>query len=125
MIWLLRCTFLISLFGAAILMVVCAILVGAVWAVIPAIFKAFFKTNESLFTLMMNYIATCLVSVMITVWYPKGSGSVARIKDYALPEVINDVIAKTLLADEFSVKIVKVFPYDAFPTTIAGGQFNE
>ncbi len=30
---------------------------GGIWAVIPAFFKAKFGTNETLFTLMMNYIA--------------------------------------------------------------------
>ena len=73
-----------------LLMVVTSISAGIVWAVIPAIFKAFFKTNESLFTLMMNYIAAGLVSLMITVWYPKGSGSVHPVKAYALPEVVNE-----------------------------------
>ena len=38
-------------------MIVASIATGIVWALIPAFFKAFFKTNESLFTLMMNYIA--------------------------------------------------------------------
>lgn len=73
-----------------ILMVISSITAGVVWAVIPAIFKAFFKTNESLFTLMMNYIAAGLVSLMITVWYPTGSGSVRPVKGYALPEIYND-----------------------------------
>lgn len=59
-----------------LILVVTSITAGIVWAILPAIFKAFFKTNESLFTLMMNYIAAGLVTVMITVWFPKGSGSV-------------------------------------------------
>ncbi len=57
-----------------ILMIVSSMLVGAIWAVIPAIFKAFLKTNESLFTLMMNYIAVGIVEYFIMVWFP-GSGS--------------------------------------------------
>ena len=80
-----------------LLMVVSSIAAGIVWAVIPAIFKAFFKTNESLFTLMMNYIAAGLVSLMITVWYPTGSGSVYPVKAYALPEVINDYMLTILV----------------------------
>ncbi len=52
--------------GAVIpLMIITSILAGAIWAVIPAIFKAFFKTNESLFTLMTNYIALELVAFFI------------------------------------------------------------
>ena len=39
-------------------MCVASILAGAIWAAIPAIFKAKWNTNETLFTLMMNYVAT-------------------------------------------------------------------
>lgn len=63
-----------------IIMIPAAIIGGAIWAVIPAIFKAFFKTNESLFTLMMNYIAMVLVNLCITVWVPSGSGSLPPIE---------------------------------------------
>ena len=38
-----------------------SILFGAIWAVIPAIFKAQWNTNETLFTLMMNYIAIQII----------------------------------------------------------------
>ncbi len=56
-----------------ILSVISSIVAGALWAVIPAIFKAFFNTNESLFTLMMNYIAQCLVTLFIAMWVKSGS----------------------------------------------------
>ena len=56
-----------------LLMLVAAVVGGIIWAVIPAIFKARWNTNESLFTLMMNYIAIQLVSCMINVWNPSGS----------------------------------------------------
>ena len=49
-----------------------SILAGAIWGVIPAIFKAFFNTNETLFTLMMNYIATQIIAYYV---YIKGGGS--------------------------------------------------
>ncbi len=56
--------------------VAAALLAGAIWGVIPAIFKAKFGTNETLFTLMMNYIATQLVAFFCVVWEnPKGSGT--------------------------------------------------
>jgi general nucleoside transport system permease protein len=38
-------------------MAVAGMIGGAVWALIPGLFKAFSNTNETLFTLMMNYIA--------------------------------------------------------------------
>ncbi len=61
--------------GALIaLMLVSALISGVVWAGIPAVFKARFGTNETLFTLMMNYVAIQLVNTMIAVWVPNGSG---------------------------------------------------
>ena len=63
-----------------VLIVLSGIAAGAVWAVIPAIFKAKWNTNETLFTLMMNYVATQLVAYFIIVWEsPKGSGKVGII----------------------------------------------
>ena len=43
-------------------MIIASILAGAIWALIPAFFKAQWNTNETLFTLMMNYIAIQIVS---------------------------------------------------------------
>lgn len=40
-----------------LLMMLAGIIGGGIWALIPAFFKAQFNTNETLFTLMMNYIA--------------------------------------------------------------------
>ena len=63
-----------------VLIVIAGILAGAVWAVIPAIFKAKWNTNETLFTLMMNYVATQLVAYFVIVWEnPKGSGQIGII----------------------------------------------
>lgn len=62
------------------IMIVSSIVAGAVWALIPAIFKAQWNTNETLFTLMMNYIAIQLVSFFCFKWSnPKGSGSIGVI----------------------------------------------
>ena len=67
--WLLICT-----------MVVASIAAGAVWAVIPAFFKAKWNTNETLFTLMMNYVATQLVAFFVILWeVPKGAGKIGII----------------------------------------------
>lgn len=63
-----------------VLIIAAGIVAGAVWGVIPAIFKAKWNTNETLFTLMMNYVATQLVAYFIIVWEsPKGSGKVGII----------------------------------------------
>ena len=63
-----------------LLEIVAAIAAGAIWALIPAIFKARWNTNETLFTLMMNYVATQLVAYYVIRWeVPKGSGKIGII----------------------------------------------
>ena len=63
-----------------LLVVVASIVAGAIWAVIPAVFKAIWNTNETLFTLMMNYIAIQIVSYFVYIWsVPKGSGKIGVI----------------------------------------------
>ncbi len=56
-----------------IIMFVASIVAGAIWAGIPGIFKAIWNTNETLFTLMMNYVAMQIVSFFIMLWVPSGS----------------------------------------------------
>lgn len=71
-----------SLHGVALLVVmfVTSIVAGALWAAIPAFFKARFNTNETLFTLMMNYVAAQIVAYFVIVWEnPKGSGTIGII----------------------------------------------
>lgn len=60
----------VSNFIAIIVCLLLAVVFGIIWAVIPAVFKAFFNTNETLFTLMMNYIAAGLVMACIYAWSP-------------------------------------------------------
>ena len=61
-------------------MILFSVIAGAVWGLIPAIFKAKWNTNETLFTLMMNYVATQLVAYFCVVWEsPKGSGQIGII----------------------------------------------
>ncbi len=55
-----------------VVIAITSILAGAIWGVIPAIFKALFNTNETLFTLMMNYIATQIIAYYV---YLVGGGS--------------------------------------------------
>ena len=63
-----------------LLMVIYSVLAGAIWAGIPAFFKARFNTNETLFTLMMNYVATQLVAFFVILWeVPKGAGQIGII----------------------------------------------
>jgi len=50
-----------------LVMFLASILAGAIWGLIPAFFKAKWKTNETLFTLMMNYIAMSFVSCAVNI----------------------------------------------------------
>lgn len=63
-----------------LLMLVAGVAAGAVWGLIPAIFKAIWDTNETLFTLMMNYIATFIVSYFLMVWTPSGSSTLGSLQ---------------------------------------------
>lgn len=67
---------------------------GAIWGVIPALFKAHFRTNETLFTLMMNYVAIQLTSFFVAKWEnPYGSNTVGVInqatKDGWFPSIFD------------------------------------
>lgn len=70
-------------------MVISSIVAGAIWAVIPALCKAFFNTNESLLTLMMNYIAQGLVTFFVAVWVKSGSGNLQPIPYGNIPQIGN------------------------------------
>jgi simple sugar transport system permease protein len=86
-----------SMPNAALILVmfVASLAAGAIWAMIPAIFKAKWNTNETLFTLMMNYVATQLVAFFVIVWEkPKGSGQIGIINQSTnagwLPRVLDN-----------------------------------
>lgn len=59
-----------------LIMAVCSILAGILWGVIPAFFKAFWGTNETLFTLMMNYVAIQLIDFFLKIADKSGSNTV-------------------------------------------------
>jgi len=55
-----------------LVILISSVVAGAIWGVLPAIFKAKYNTNETLFTLMMNYVATQIVKYYL---YIEGGGS--------------------------------------------------
>lgn len=68
------------------LMFVASILSGALWGVIPGYFKAKIKANETLFTLMMNYVAIQLVKYFVILWEKQiGAGVMSTLTSGALP----------------------------------------
>ena len=69
-----------------LVMLITSIVAGAIWGVIPGIFKANWNTNETLFTLMMNYVAIQLTSYSVAQWEsPPGSNSVGIIMNGWFP----------------------------------------
>ena len=63
-----------------VIMFVLSLVAGGIWGIIPAIFKARWNANETLFTLMMNYIAIQLTSFFVAKWEnPFGSNTVGII----------------------------------------------
>ena len=68
-----------------VVMTVASILAGIIWAVIPAVFKAQWNTNETLFTLMMNYVAIQLISYFLKTFVKTSSGVLTPMEEYGLP----------------------------------------
>ena len=50
-----------------LVMMIASLIAGAAWGFLPGFFKARWNTNETLFTLMMNYVATSIVACMTNI----------------------------------------------------------
>lgn len=85
--------------GTIILSMVVSIAFGIAWAVIPALFKARWNTNETLLTLMMNYIAVCLTEYFIKSVSTKQTGTL----EFDAGGFLNPI-----LGNEFILKIIVV-----------------
>ncbi|SKC02373.1 simple sugar transport system permease protein [Lachnospiraceae bacterium] len=63
-----------------VVIIISSALAGMIWGVIPAVFKAYMNTNETLFTLMLNYVAMQIINYAIVFWEkPAGSNTVGII----------------------------------------------
>ena len=95
-----------------IIMIAASMIAGAIWAVIPAVFKARFDTNETLFTLMMNYVGIQLVSYFVTVWeVPKGSGKIGIINQSTHAGWLPTIGEYDYLLNIIVVALLTVFMY--------------
>ena len=97
-----------------VFMIVTGIIAGAVWAVIPAIFKAFWNTNETLFTLMMNYIAMQFVAFFTNVWVKDGSNTLknaTHLHGIKFPPLGNEYLIPVIVV---ALLIVFMFVYLRF-----------
>ena len=82
------------------IMFVTSVLAGALWGIVPAYFKTRFNSNETLFTLMMNYVAIQIVAYFTLEWsVPKGSGTPRTLEFGQLP---------TLFGQKYMINILIV-----------------
>ena len=95
-----------------LVMLLTSMLAGAIWGGIPALFKAKWNTNETLFTLMMNYIATQLAAYYIIVWeVPKGAGKIGIINQNTNAGWLPQIAGKQYLLTILVVAVMTVLTY--------------
>ncbi len=88
------------------------ILAGMLWAIVPAIFKAKFNTNETLFTLMMNYVAMQIVSFCIVFWEnPKDSNTVGVINRATMAGWMPTVLGQKYMLNIIIVAVLTIIMY--------------
>lgn len=111
-----------------LLVIIClfaAILAGIIWAVIPAIFKAFWNTNETLFTLMMNYVAVQCVAMFINQFATGGSNTLPNIYEGSLGmiyEYLTPILIVALLTAAIAIYIKKT--KHGFELSLVGESIN-
>lgn len=79
------------------IMFLASIVAGAIWGVIPSIFKAFFGTNETLFTLMMNYIAMQVVRYSLKQWVTDGTTTLPTMPHCRFPKLFGQDYLLTII----------------------------
>lgn len=110
-----------------VVMIVVSVLAGMIWAVLPAIFKAYWNTNETLFTLMMNYVATQLVAYYLKVFVKNGSGVLTPMPEFGLPVVGGQAYLLNVLVVLVLTVLVYVylkFSKQGYEITIVGESEN-
>lgn len=103
-----------------------SIIMGMIWAVIPAIFKALFNTNETLFTLMMNYIAIQFVLFFIKTWVTGGTGKLSPMTYGRLPMIINKYTMPIIIVAVITIIIAIYLKHTkhGFELSLVGESFN-
>lgn len=109
-----------------LLMFVSAILGGGIWAFIPAAFKVKYNTNETLFTLMMNYIAIQLVLCFMDIWKGKDS-ALSTFKVGYLPSLFGAINGITYLVIALLAVIMYIYmtrTKHGYEITVVGESIN-
>ncbi len=92
------------------IMFVAAVIAGALWALVPAYFKTRFNSNETLFTLMMNYVAIQIVAYFTLEWsVPKGSGTPRTLEFGQLPTIFGQKYMINILIVAILTYLVYVY----------------
>ena len=95
-----------------LVMLAAALAAGALWGFLPSFFKAKWNTNETLFTLMMNYIATQLAAFFIIIWeVPKGAGKIGIINQNSEAGWLPVIGGKQYLLTILVVAIMTILMY--------------
>ncbi len=93
------------------MMFIGSLAVGMIWAVIPAIFKAIWNTNETLFTLMMNYVAMQIIQICIASWATSGSGVMGVINLNTKLGWLPDLFGQKYILNIIFVALLTVFVF--------------
>ena len=92
------------------IMLVASIVAGALWGLVPAIFKTRFNSNETLFTLMMNYVAIQIVAYYTLEWsVPKGSGTPRPLEFGQLPVIFGQKYLVNILVVALLTVLVYIY----------------
>lgn len=112
--------------GTIVLSLVVAMVFGALWSMIPAIFKARWNTNETLLTLMMNYIAVCLTEYFIKSVASTGTGTLTFTNGIIGPISGNEFILKIIIAAVITILmyIYLRFSKHGYELTVVGESEN-
>lgn len=108
------------------LSLVLSILFGIIWALIPALFKAKWNTNETLLTLMMNYIAVCLSGFFIKSVATTGTGLLNFSSGVIKPIGGNEFILKIIIVAVITVLMAIYLRYSkhGYELTVVGESEN-
>lgn len=95
------------------IMIAASLTAGALWGLLPAIFKSRWNTNETLFTLMMNYVAIQVTSCFVSKWEnPYGSNTVGIINQSTQKGWFPDVFGEQYMLNILIVMTVTVAMYN-------------
>ena len=100
--------------SAALILVslVASVAAGALWGLVPALFKARFNTNETHFTLMISYVATQTVAAFVIVGgNPKGSGKIGMINQSTQAGWLPTIGGSKFLLNIIVVAVITVLMY--------------